>query len=950
MAQKNFKNFDNKLNDINVSRFNSAFFLSPIEFVNKEPSKENNYLQNLENQTLKIEVDNDTDHISSKKDYHTPRSIDTNLKKCLGQDLLKHLDESPMRQHKYLPTSNFGQNKNSFFYKKISNSNDENEFSIDRRNENNLRLNKIFKLSILPGSNTEILKKKFNDDFFIGMPLKAEEAYFLYEKNLCRNFISLEDYNKYYQINNDLNRLQYLKAEIFQKILGNKDNYFSFYLPLNKARSFYFNCDYNKILKSQSENFDNFYMGNDYKEKTEEELINLNNSDEFKNEFMEQNKNFDNFNFSQASNNESSACKNINSLGKNKFNSNFDYENEDDENIYSSIFSTNKIKKSNSSNYLKEFEHKIPFDPELFSTDNNNLEKIFHSPNFYHYNSHSKEKNIIDDENANDYFNYAYNQSNVTSQNKKNSLSNSNLKKFAQSSISNINPQAQSKYIGLLKVNQNNQNLQNADNFENLKNASNKNTQKKIFDESTSAYSNMQKNIPNLTPNSEFSREMQANNLIAKNKNSLLYPNYSDFSDQLNIPNINNSNKSNPNFNPYSNKNLNTNNNEIIYEQNHDYDSEHYGMSHLEDYEHKKDIEGENIINNILNDDLNYTPKRRDHNDESFDNRNFETFDCCNIDSFINPGLANNTKSSFHNTAVNNQNNKMEDAVLNVNEGNNYNKNRNNFNNPLGNKINEIIDKRFTANDDFNARNPFNRSNTFNMGMGLKTDTGPSPRKPALNISDDICFIPKSIRKGVASGNLIKNNLAENQNDNNKNNDKNESLYNIMDNFKNFTNLSENNLKSTNRNPNMNNYFNNNDNDNRNIFYSQSNKNINANTQNKIDQIKKEDANNIINQNQFNQQKFINQNNMSENNEDMTSSDYPNSTSSYSQSMNMNIPFNNQGINNKNMNQAANMQMTDKHQKQANQSSQNKTGWVCSQCKNFNYESKNYFKFLKIFC
>jgi hypothetical protein len=671
------------------------------------------------------------------------------------------------------------------------------------------------------------------------------------------------------------------------------------------------------MINSQQKNFDNFYTGNDYKEKTEEELINLNNSDEFKNEFLEQNKNFNNFNFTQASHNQSSACKNINNLGKNKnaFNSHLDYENEEGINIYSSIFSNNKLKKSYSTNYLGDFEHKIPYDPNLFSSDNNNLERIFHSPNIFNFNSsHSKEKNIFEED---------------INTNKKHSLSNSYLKKPALSSNQVINAQPQEKIIGSLKVDQNNQNIPNAEHLENLKN-SNSNSKNKpinLFKDSTSAYSNKQKNIPNFTPNSEFSREMQVNNLM-NDKEKFLYPNYSDFNESINIPNLSSSSKLNPIANPFLSKNLNANNlknnkNDIIYENQNDYESEYFGMSHLEDFvNNKKDGEGENIVNNFLNDEINYTPKRRENNDESFDNRNFETFDCCNIDSFINPEMTNVPKSGFHNSTMNNQYNQNEDAILNVSEGNNFNMSKINMNNQ--------------------------RTSNYNPSIGLKTHTTSAGKLP-LNIHDDICFIPKSIRNGVAAGTFIKNNMVENQNDNkinifhnNGNISKNESLYNIIENFKNFTNLSEDNLKNPNRNPNVNNNFiNNADFDNRNNFFSQSTKNINL--QNKIEPLNKNEDNNYPNNNnQLNQQKLMNQNNMNENTEDFSSSDYPNSLSSYSQNMNLSNNFN-QGISSKNINQAVNMQIGDKQHKQGNQSSQSKTGWVCSQCKNFNYESKNNF-------
>jgi len=658
MAQKNLKNLDNKLYDNTnnvLSKYKSALFLSPIEFENKQPNKEKILIQNLENQSLKTEDEHEADQISQKKDNNTPRSIDTNLKKCLGQDLLKHLDGSPMRQQKIPLNSRNqfgGQNKNSYFYKKIGRS-EENEISmIDKRNdENAIPLNDFYKLCIIPDCTAEFLKKRFNDDFFVGMPLRTEEAYFSFVKNLYYygDFGSQEDCNSYYyQSNSEFNKLQYLKAAIFEKVLGRKEDYFSFYsASRNKAKSFYYIRDHNKILStSQNEHSDNFYTGN-YKEKTEEELINLNNSDEFKNEFFAQNKNFNNFNYTQPSQNESSACKIINSLRKDKnaFNSHFVDENENEENIYSSIFSNNKIKKSNSTNYLGDFtKHKISFDPELFSSDNNNLERIFHSPNFYNFNScsHSKEKNIFEQENntlnsvddvvanANHHSNSKVNQNdNIFSQSKKNCLSDANLKKLPQSSNSSlINPQLQTqrKFIGLLKINQENQNMQNLEHLKNLKNSSSKKQYKKVFEDSTSAYSSMQKQRPSFTPNSDFSREMQANNIIMnKNKNSLLYPNYSDFSDPINIPNLTSGsgNKSNPNLNSYLAKNQtrssssvinNTNNNHIIYENQNDmYESENYGMSNFdefENYNNKKnmyrDIEGEHIVNKFLNDEITY--------------------------------------------------------------------------------------------------------------------------------------------------------------------------------------------------------------------------------------------------------------------------------------------------------------------------------------------------------
>jgi len=181
MAQKNFTNYENSLNDINVSRFNSAFFLSPIELINQEPNKENNYLKSLENQSLKIE--DDIDHIVHKKDNQTPKSIDNNLKKCLGQDLLKHLDESPMRQQKFLDSSSNQFNaKNSFFFKKNSNSSEDGYLTEEKVQAK--KFAKIYKIFNIPESNYIIIKKKFEDDFFLEMPLKCEESYYIYDRFL----------------------------------------------------------------------------------------------------------------------------------------------------------------------------------------------------------------------------------------------------------------------------------------------------------------------------------------------------------------------------------------------------------------------------------------------------------------------------------------------------------------------------------------------------------------------------------------------------------------------------------------------------------------------------------------------------------------------------------------------------------------------------------------------
>jgi len=737
MAQKNLKNFDNnKLNDINVSNFNSAFFLSPIEIINKEPNKDNNYLQILENQSIKIE--DDYEPIPNKKDFQTPKSIDTSLKNCLGQDLLKHLDESPMQQQKLTPNvngnasnenfGNIGNNKNSFFYKKMNN-NEENEFlnlnenGNSNLNNNNIKINKNilndyyteekwqlrkfekdFELINLPGVNIQIVKKKIKDDFFIGMPLETEEAYFInyryFTKQIMNNEINeylnnrdndiynnvyaalFEDYENDAFIN--IKYLDYFESqkienlkriEKFEKILKIEKGNLYVLANIRKNRSFYLHSINEKIKNYHNQNFENFYIVKE-KEKSRDEKINLIKSGEFRNEFMDQNKNYINFNY-ELNHNDSSTCKNINNI-------------ENEENIYSSIFSNNKIKKSNSTNYLGEFENKIPYDPDLFSTDNTNLERIFHSPNFYNFNNsnfHSKEK-IIFEENLNTKNKLSLNKnplSNLFSHNKKNSLSNNNLKKYMGNLNENkINIQNnQAKFIGLMKPdilmqnnNNNNYNLLNK-NFENSQNNKNQNkknffSDKKFFDESTSAYSNMQNNMPPFSASSEYSREIQSNNLFNKNKNSFLYPNYSDFSDQINIPNLNvNSNnlKASQKINPYSN-NPNNNNNEVIFEHHNDYESENFGINNFDEFKKQKDslyndIEGEGIINNFLNDEISYTPNRRDKCDESFDKRNFETFDCCNIDSFITP--RQNINISNNNSKNNNNNLKKKKIIFTIN-------------------------------------------------------------------------------------------------------------------------------------------------------------------------------------------------------------------------------------------------------------------------------------------
>jgi len=730
---------------------------------------------------------------------------------------------------------------------------------------------------------------------------------------------------------------------------------------IKKSKSFYLDSFNNKINKSSKASFGNFYLEID-KEKQEEELINLNNSDEFKNDFMNEKKNFNNFNFSQQSHNESSACKNINNLSENKRvfgNSNFDYENENEENnINSSIFSNNvKIKKSNSTNILGEIENKISYDPELFTTENNNLEKIFHSPNFYNFNQNfSKDNNNFEEDNNINY-NKIF---------KKNSFSNTNLKKL-ENYLNCQFQKSQEKYIGLLKVEEEESKNQNKLENLNLKTTSNIKNKKFImdkrnFDESTSAYSDMQNNIPSYTPNPDFSREIQSNNLINKNKNSFLYPNYSDFSDALNIPNIKSSSSSNQNVNPYSKRNFNNlnnnnkiNDNEIIYEHQNDYENDNYGMSNFEVNDRKKDLygdfEGENLINNFLNDEITYTPKRRDKNDESFDNRNYETFDCCNIDNFINPiaNINNTSKAGFNSTNINKNSEKriQEDTILKVSE-NNFNNSNNINKNLLSNRLNEIIEKKFpVSNNDFvNPKNPFSLYNQKLKSENLATSTN---KKPALNINDDMCFYPKSIRNGIPSRNNLSNNKFEefsNETINKINtSNKNESLYNIIDNFKNFTNLSENNLSNANRNP-MNAFMNLNnlDLENNNNSINNSNKNSANNFNNKIDlqsalNKKEENSFSIVNNNNQKQQKLANQNNIIEKIEESTSNDNFINNTFFNQNKTQNL--NTHSVN-KLINQGSNIQVGEKQSKQVNPNSQNKTGWVCSQCKNFNYESNNH--------
>ncbi len=1003
MSKKNSKIFDNnKPNDINVSKFNSAFFLSPIEYIGKEPIKENNYLQNLENQTIKIE--DEFESIPHKKDFQTPKSIDKNLKNCLGQDLLKHLDDSPMRQQKYAPNLDVNmnidclQNRNSFFYKKM-NPNEKNEFFdfSEKENENSMHVNnrknlrninykdesfkirkfeKNHEVMKLPEENIKIIKKKTKDDFFIGMPLETEEAYFLNFRYFTKdifgsrylnnkdNFIfnniysSLTEDNENEAFTNlkpfdysEIRKIENLKRiEKFEKILKKKKGnlYASPHKNINK--SFYLFSFNNKIKNCHNENYDDFYIRKE-KEISQEEIINLTNKDESKNEFSEQNKNYINFNY-EENHNDSSTCKNINNT-------------ENEENMFSTIFSNNKIKKSNSTNLLGEFENKILYDPDLFSTDNTNLERIFHSPNFYNFintNLHSKEKNNFEEENLNGNSNAVNfpNKNPLTNlffKNKKNNINNNNSYKFSGDDINNQNNHrnSQEKFIGLMKAEYNSKNNNKENQFilinQNLeKSKINKNkkpniiyTNKNIFEENTSANSKMQNNMPPFSATSEYSREIQTNNLLNKNKNCLLYPNYSDFSDSKKIPNLTN----NQNLNNLIKRTNNNNkiNNDIIYENQNDYETENYGINNLDEFEKQKDssfndIRAERIVNNFLNDEINFVHNRDDKCDESFDKRNFETFDCCNIDSFITPGQINNKNGS----KIGIQNITKEDDLLKKKYANaklykNFNSinKEYNVNNPLVNKLNDIIEKKFSSeNNDFtHPQNPF-RNHNLNQNIVTnqniyENNPNSSTKKPALVINDDMCFYPKSIRDDINNGNLSKNTFSS-LNKNENNNNKYESIYNIIDNFKNFTNLSEGNISNSKR-LTINNFLNMNSLEEENLNNSLVQDSFINNNLN-LKPIKEDGINCNINTNinQKNTQRIFNDN-YNENNFNI-------------ENLSNNLSSNNQINNNLNQIQGSNFQNGDKSNKQINQHSQNKTGWVCSQCKNFNYESKTLFNLI----
>ena len=228
-------------------------------------------------------------------------------------------------------------------------------------------------------------------------------------------------------------------------------------------------------------------------------------------------------------------------------------------------------------------------------------------------------------------------------------------------------------------------------------------------------------------------------------------------------------------------------------------------------------------------------------------------------------------------------------------------------------------------------------------------------RKPVL-INDDLCFIPKSIRENINQSNYTGNENNTKEKINNLS-----ERSNIIDNFKKFTNLTGNpminNIRKS-KSPE------NESKKNKNIFQGE----VNKNTENSEEKYQGEIYNQMKN-NLFYDKEINNINNCMQNNFNLN--DYHNNSFEnlqmdyyehnknnfcynnidYYQNSNFNN-FENNNVNNLNNfnvnpNQHGNGQINftnslESH-KSMNINSQPKTGWVCSQCKNFNYESKIIF-------
>lgn len=1100
MAQKEYsKKFEsNKTHDISTSRFNSTFFLSPIEFINNEPSKENNFIQSIESQNIGLgqEIENNT----HKSNNQTPKSIENNLKKCLGKDLLKHLDESSPLRPSISNKANPKKSKIIFGERKINSL--KNLLNEKNFNERISTLNKFAHLAALQPSSSGSY-----DDYLVGYELKKCLFYKLFDFFNFNNFNNCNfNYDKNSKDFDDTAQFCYKSrlpeasqielhlnqknrnSELWKKPPEKRESLFYTKL-MRRSRSFSFLSNNYSALQEKvnqkeiSENFTNFENDTDniYLKSSINTEENLEYNDpELKNRNMSSLKR-NHFPNTQSQNSyNKSANNNINNNLKNKEknkindnnnnnNINIDsklFKNENKKNFYEAFLektsgnitantlhnSSNKMKKSASLNLLA-FENKVPF--EAYA--DLDYDKIFYSPVYNYNNCFEKGKNVFNyEDTVNPDANAFYTEKSTLNLNINPIKTDSQFKAPMPQELSEANfAAATAKKFVLNKMQ---------------------------FEESTGYSSAHQKLKPAFSPNSDYAIDMQMNMNNFQAKNSILYPNYSDFNDPIrNISennfnfSTNNSAKSNANLYPYTQKtsssNLNnitsTNNNniiilantnsnanninnnnikDIIYENVNDYENEFFQGGNIDNYGNinKKtiakdkmtfiDLEPEELNHRYLQEEANYqqisqnnysvanTPGKEN---ESFDNRNFETFDCCDIDTFINKGFPAPTNVNYNDAKMptkpgeaeankiscnSNLNSKFADfadkscfKVDLVPQGTSISvaSSRDNSNTNVKDKNNESGQNYQTSLSNSNVnnnitKNPYSiRNNSSNSNKLAEKQSENqmqnTQKKPALVISDDICFYPKCIREAANKGNmsLARNSKEEIKGDNNQNNINNSNDNNqsdnktgaigasIIDNYRIFTNLSDNINKTTNNS--LNKLCMNTSNLEDSDINRGNNPNINCNTiDNGYNPFPGRGENNeeqfplkIMNQISSNNNNNINNNNgngnikiaqgkltnltSNLNDEDIILSNFDSNNNT------MTNNNNNRNLKNHNINQSQQqLQQQQQQQQQMNrnlsfatekpqqqqqhhkqgQNSQCKTGWVCSQCRNFNYESK----------
>lgn len=894
---QNLKKNQTKPSDFNISRFNNAFFLSPIEFSNKDPNKENNLQQSQDSQNIPLIQENESNTINSNQ---TLKSIENNLHQCLGKDLLKHLDgNSPLRPLK-------PKNLNTFFNRKINSSNNLNEISIH---------DKFF---YIYHNYSSVFPFESYDDFFIGMHSKD---------NPFTGGLEKEE--------NEIikNQILYNKRE---SLFNNK--------PQGRSLSF----SYSGYVKT----LDNF-----------EEKVKIQNLSDYSIEDMGEEK------MRKNKKQILGSLQNLNKFNKEKNFENFFSDKKENKENKLIPYKSNKIKKSYSSNFL-DFRIKLK-DENFYNKKNNNFLNEFDL-----FSNPEKNNDLLigfdhDDKDC-EYLGYAQ-------------LENISAEKIQ------------------LNKNMKNNKTQNSSHTKYFSN----NNSKKSYEDTSTGYSNILNNNPGFSPNSEYSYDLNFNsknkqsniypnysefndssiNLNIHNENKYNFPSSSNTDKEGNntglnshkIKQININSKENLNENFFTKKNSSPRNfdNEIIYENFRDcVDCDTDNNNSGKDY---KNIFSDDYLQK--NSEENNSQTGKNQNNESFDNRNHETFECYNMDTFIN-------NPDYNIPYGNNNEKKFGEKNLKTNFQENKNSTVNNI--KLSSKINDIIEKnthgtkfpKNNLNNIFgNIKNNFNNTNNINKNFHshrnleilekfeplnnkakdvFETYQQNTNRKPVL-INDDLCFIPKSIRENINQANFsgYENNTKENPHNLCERS-------NIIDNFKKFTNLTGN--------PTINNLRKsispkNESQNNTNIFQGKVNKNeenpdekyqgeIYNQNQMKNNLFFDKEINNINNcmQNNFNLNEYHNNSfeNLQMDYYEHNKNNFCYNNIDYYQNSNFNN-FENNNVNNlnnfnantnhpgNNENGQNNFPNSVESHKSMNMNSQPKTGWVCSQCKNFNYESKEIF-------